>query len=145
MKTIGRRDHIDLPGLDLFDLPAKIDTGAYGCALHCHLIEVVEKDGQEMLRFQVLDPSHPEYQDRYFYVSSYMIKRVRSSTGIAEKRFAIKTDLALFGKNYKVTFTLTNRKKMKYPVLIGRKFLSRRFLVDVALKNLSLDYKSPSK
>ena len=100
------------------------------------------KRWEEVLRFQVLDPSHPEYQERYFYASSYTIKVVRSSTGIAEKRFAIKTDLALFGKNYKVTFTLTNRKKMKYPVLIGRKFLTGRFLVDVALKNLSSILKS---
>ena len=145
MKTIGRRDYIDLPAFQLFDLPAKVDTGAYGCALHCHRMEVVEKDGSEVLRFQVLDPSHPEYQDQYFYSDSFAIKVVRSSSGIAEKRFAIKTDLSLFGKNYKVTFTLTNRKKMKYPVLIGRKFLTNRFIVDVALKNLSFDAKIPSK
>jgi hypothetical protein len=141
MKTIGRKDHIDLPALNLFDLPAKVDTGAYGCALHSHQMEVVIENDVEMLRFKVLDPSHPEYQDRFFYMESFTTKVVRSSIGIAEKRFAIKTDLALFGKKYKVTFTLTNRKKMKYPVLIGRKFLNNRFIVDVALKNLSYDIK----
>ena len=44
MITIGRRDRIDLPQLDLINLEAKVDTGAYGSALHCHHIEIVEEE-----------------------------------------------------------------------------------------------------
>ena len=34
-------------------------------------------------------------------------------------------------------FSLTDRSDMKYPVLIGRKLLQHRFIVDVARKNLA--------
>jgi hypothetical protein len=30
---------------------------------------------------------------------------------------------------------------MKYPILIGRRFLNNKFIVDVHLKNLSFDIK----
>lgn len=145
MKTIGRKDQFDFPDLEITELPAKIDTGAYGCALHCHHIEVIEKDGAEVLRFKVLDPGHSHYQDRFFYAKHFSTKRVKSSVGKAENRFAIKTRMIVFGKIYTVTFTLTNRKRMRYPVLIGRKFLKDKFVVDVALKDLSFEMKNKIK
>ncbi len=138
MKIIGRREVIDLPDLGLSNIKAKIDTGAYGCALHCHKIKIIEKDGQSQLQFQLLDPSHPEYEDRYYYSSHFNEKKVRSSSGKVEERFAIYSTLKIFNKVYKVEFSLTNRKKMKHPILLGRKFLRKKFLVDVAQKYLSI-------
>jgi hypothetical protein len=49
--------------------------------------------------------------------------------------------MIVFGKERKVEFSLTDRKDMKHPVLIGRKFLYRRYLVDVRLKNVSYKQK----
>ncbi|MEP0368349.1 MAG: RimK/LysX family protein [Cyclobacteriaceae bacterium] len=141
MKTIGRRDKIDFPVFELYDLPVKIDTGAYGCAIHCHYAQITEKDGVEVLAFKVLDPSHPEYANVIHYTADFTQKKVKSSVGVSQMRFAIKTVMKVFGTPYKVTFTLTDRKKMKYPVLIGRKFLNKKFLVDVSLKDLSFNSK----
>ncbi len=138
---IGRKDFVDLPGLKLSDVEAKIDTGAYGNALHCHKMEEIEVDGVKKLRFRVLDPSHPEYRSRYFYSDEYRLKKVKSSSGKAELRYVIKTTIRLFGKKYLTEFSLTNRKSMRHPILIGRKFLSRKFLVDVKSKNLSYSKK----
>ena len=42
-----------------------------------------------------------------------------------------------FGKKYKTVISLTDRSDMKYPMLIGRKFLSERFLVDVSQEYLT--------
>jgi len=36
---IGRKEIVSFPMLDLIDLEAKIDTGAYTSALHCKDIE----------------------------------------------------------------------------------------------------------
>ncbi|MFT6866551.1 MAG: hypothetical protein ACJA08_001382 [Cyclobacteriaceae bacterium] len=134
-------DRIDFPKFDLWNLPVKIDTGAYGCALHCHHAEVIDDAGKPTLRYKILDPKHADYRDSYYYTTDFTFKKVRSSVGIAEKRFAIKSDITVFGKNYKVTFTLVNRRKMRYPILIGRKFLSNKFLVNVALKDMSFKNK----
>jgi hypothetical protein len=137
LRVIGRADIIDLPELGITDVAAKVDTGAFGCALHCHHIQVVQHQGKEMLHFQVLDPSHPEFNADHHYAAEFRLKAVRNSSGEVEERYAIRTTIRIFGKLYRTEFSLANRMAMKYPVLIGRKFVKRKFLVDVRLKNLS--------
>lgn len=145
MITIGRKDRIDLPEFELTNLEAKVDTGAYGCALHCHHIEVVHSDGKKMLTFDLLDPSHPKYENKVFSFEHFGDKVVRSANGQTEHRYTITTALIIFEKTYTVEFSLTNRIEMKIPVLLGRKFLSNRFLVDVNLKDLSHKPKTKEK
>ena len=137
LTIIGRTDKIDLPDLGLFDIECKIDTGAYGNALHCHHIKVIELDGLETLSFRVLDPTHQEYAGKTYYSRNFSKKSVKSSSGVSESRYIIKTNMILFGKKRIVSFSLTDRASMKFPILIGRKFLTRRFLVDVDQKDLS--------
>lgn len=62
------------------------------------------------------------------------IKKVKSSNGKSEDRIFVETVIELFGKKYKAELSLTDRKDMKYPMLIGRKYLQGRFLVDVSLQ-----------
>lgn len=138
MNTIGRKDSIDFPELGINDVKVKIDTGAYGCALHCHHIEL---ENETTLRFKILDPSYPSYEDKFFYTSNYSVKNVKNSGGVTESRYAIKTPIIIFNKIYQVEFSLTSREDMKTPVLLGRKFLSGRFIVDVAQLDLSLKLK----
>ena len=142
MRIIGRRDRIDLPEFELYGIEAKIDTGAYGCALHCHHIEVVNIDGKDMLSFKVLDPSHKEYEEQTFYSETFNDKLVKNSGGATEHRYTIRTSITIFGEKKNVEFSLTNRENMKYPVLLGRKFLSKVYLVDVRLKNVSFQHKT---
>lgn len=61
------------------------------------------------------------------------IRHVKSSNGIVQERIFIKTTLALFNQQYETELSLTDRASMKYPMLIGRKFLEDRFIVDVSL------------
>lgn len=137
MITIGRQDRICLPGLNLPDLPAKIDTGAYGSALHCHHVAVIKEEGKEILTFDVLDPSHPAYEKQVFRFEKFGDKVVKNTGGEPEHRYTIETEVSIFNETHMVEFSLTNRAQMKVPVLLGRKFLRNRFLVDVNLKDLS--------
>ena len=137
MLTIGKKDRIDLPEWDMFGIEAKVDTGAYGCALHCHHVEIVLQDGVDVLRFKLLDPHHDEYDDRFIYAREFSRKKVKNSGGQVEHRYSVKTLVRLFNKKYRTEFSLTDRQEMRYPVLIGRKFLNKRFLVDVSLQDLS--------
>lgn len=141
MIIIGRKDKIDLPELGFSNIDAKVDTGAYGCALHCHHVEVIQQDGQPVLSFKVLDPSHPEYDDKVLLVKNFSDKIVKNSGGQAEHRYTIKTKVVIFNKKRTVEFSLTDRQEMKYPVLLGRKFLRKRFLVDVQHTDLSFNLK----
>lgn len=67
----------------------------------------------------------------------YEIRTVKSSNGTTQDRIFIKTVLKLFDLEFETEISLTDRKSMKYPMLIGRNFLEDRFIVDVALTHLS--------
>jgi hypothetical protein len=139
-QIIGRRELIDFPELGLFGITAKVDTGAYTTALHCH--DIYEKDG--ILHFKLLDPSHPDYNEQEQKFSVYSQKEIKNSFGEIEKRFIIKTVIKIGRKRIKSVISLTDRGTMRYPVLMGRKFLNKRFIVDVSLLH-NLDSNSSEK
>lgn len=141
MIIIGRKDKIDLPFFGFTNVPAKVDTGAYGCALHCHHIQVKNINNEEVLYFQILDPSHPEYEDKTYSTKQFSVKAVKNSGGLSEERYTIETDIILFNTIHKVRFSLSNRLNMKYPILLGRKLLRGNFIVDVSKKDLSFKQK----
>ncbi|MDX9795240.1 MAG: RimK/LysX family protein [Sulfurimonadaceae bacterium] len=128
-KIIGRREVVSIIELELNDIDAKIDTGADSNALHCDDIVV---DEHNYVHFKLLDEVHPSYHGKQMKMPLYKLKRVKSSNGEIQLRPSIKVTLQFFGKRYKSVISLTNRADMKYPMLIGRRFLSKRFLVDVS-------------
>lgn len=132
-KIIGRLDKADFPELNLSEISIKIDTGAYTSSIHCENIEERENG----LHCTFLDKEHPEYNHKPFIFKSYNKIRVKSSNGIAQSRFEIKSTIEIFNKVYKISLSLSNRKEMKYPVLLGRKFLNKKFIVDPDLEYLS--------
>jgi len=140
-KIIGTRDHIDLPEFDLFDLPCKIDTGAETSAIHCHSVRLIEINGVECISFRLLDPSHEAYNNHEFHTSNFKEKKIRNSFGISEYRFSIKCQVVLFGEKFIADFTLADRVRMRYPILLGKRLLKNRFLVDVSKVDLSYKLK----
>ncbi len=141
LKIIGSLDHVDFPTLSLFDLPCKIDTGAETSAIHCHKVKLVERDGQEWISFYLLDPSHPNYNGIEYRVKDFTEKRIKNSFGQSEYRYTIQTEVIIFGEVITADFTLSDRENMKYPVLLGKKILKKRFLVDVNQTDLSCKQK----
>jgi hypothetical protein len=135
--VIGTIDRIDLPFFELYELPCKIDTGADTSAIHCHYVKLIERDGVEEVCFRLLDPLHQAYNGKEFRTSEFKEKKVRSSSGFATYRYTIKTKVKLFRKTYPIYFTLADREQMRYPILLGRRFLKNRFTVDVAQRDLS--------
>ncbi len=128
-KIVGKKELISIVDLDLYNLDAKVDTGADSNALHCDHIYI---DDDDFVHFTLLDEVHEAYHGRKMKMPLYKVKNVRSSNGELQTRPSIKVSVEFFGKKYKTVISLTNRADMKYPMLIGRKFLSGKFLVDVS-------------
>lgn len=133
-KIVGRREIVNILDLELFELDAKIDTGADSNALHCDDIFI---DDENFVHFTLLDEIHPAYHGKKMKLPLHKLKKVKSSNGTIQLRPSIKVSISFLGKRYKTIISLTNRSDMKYPMLIGRKFLSGRFLVDVSEEYLS--------
>lgn len=130
---LGRTDIVDFPKLDLFGIHIKVDSGAYTSSIHCHNIEVENN----ILKCQFLDSQHEKYHEKVFFFQEFTQKMVKSSNGISENRYLIKTEIFIFNEVHSIQLSLTERGSMKFPVLLGRKFLSKKFIVDTSKKNLS--------
>mgnify|MGYP000851748644 CR=1 FL=1 len=137
MHTLGRSDRVDLPGLGLTNIHAKIDTGAYTCSLHCSRAEII--NGK--LEFVLLDEEHPEFTGMKFVFKKFEKREIKNSFGEAEMRFVIKTTIKIYDHLIKAEFSLSNRGNLKFPVLLGRKILRKRFVIDVTEKDLSFLHK----
>jgi hypothetical protein len=134
---LGRSDRVDLPDLGLADIHAKVDTGAFTSSLHCSSAQVV--NGK--LEFVLLDEEHPEFTGMKFSVKKFKERDVKNSFGEAERRFVIRTTVRIFGRDIRTEFSLSDRGNLKFPVLLGRKILRKRFLIDVKKVNLSFKAK----
>ena len=136
-RTIGLTEFISIPEAGISNLPCKVDTGADSCAIHCERARIREIDGEEYLVFKLLDKKHPLFSDQELCIKDFREMRVKSSFGDYEYRYQVNLNIKIFNKMYNATFNLSNRKSMKYPVLLGRKFLANNFIVDVSKRNLS--------
>lgn len=69
-RIIGRREKVSFPNLGLTDIDAKIDTGAYRSAIHCHNI----RTDNNTVRFNLLDPLHEDYNEKEFVMPVFKLK-----------------------------------------------------------------------
>ena len=122
MKILGRSDRVDLPGLGLTGIHAKIDTGAYTCSLHCCWVKI--ENG--ILEFVLLDKEHTEFTGTKYYFKKFTQREIKNSFGEAEMRYIIKTTVTVHGKTIRAEFSLSDRDKLRFPVLLGRKILRNR-------------------
>jgi len=128
MEVIGYIETVDLPELELFGLDAKIDTGADSSSIHCDDMII---DG-DMVSFSLCDEVHKAYHGKKITLPIAKRKKVKSSNGKSQERIFIKTLIKLGCKSYEAEISLSNRENMKYPMLVGRRFMSHRYLVDVS-------------
>ncbi|MBF9252012.1 ATP-dependent zinc protease [Pontibacter sp. 172403-2] len=145
-KIVGRRELVSFPELDIDEIEAKIDTGAYTSAMHCSDIhEEVRPDGAKVICLELLDPSHPQYNHKKLRFARYDLREIKSSFGEVQERYVIRTKIRFFDEIIEADFSLSDRSDMKYPVLIGRQLLRGRFVVDVSRKNIARKYKIKQK
>ena len=131
---IGKYDRVDFPQLELKNIRAKIDSGAKTSSLHCGYIKRL--DGNRVI-FEVLDNSHKKYKKNRYIFPIKRIAKIRSSNGMQEERFVVLIKTVIFNKVYDVEYSLRNRRKMSFPILLGREFLRQGFLIDVNKQYLS--------
>ena len=126
LPSVGWRELVDLPGIGLTRIPAKIDTGARTSSLHARVLDRFERDGKPFVRFAV-DWDDIAHEGEEVQVDT---RGVTSSNGETQNRFVIKTPVRIGSIEFRAEFTLADRSDMKFPMLIGRTALRRRFLVD---------------
>ncbi|HLS37956.1 MAG TPA: RimK/LysX family protein [Sphingobacterium bovisgrunnientis] len=133
---IGRAEIIDLPELGMYNIEAKIDTGAETSVLHCEDYEVTEKNEKHFITCHI----RPHLETDEILTITFPVHRervVKSSFGQTETRHIFLTKIRMFDQLYDIKLSLRDRSTMSYPMLLGRNFISKKFLVDVSKKNLA--------
>jgi len=133
LPIIGRREFVHLPDLCGKAIEAKIDTGAFRTAIHCERCEEVERNGITVL-MAVLNLDGKGESIHYF--ERYSLRTIRNSFGQTERRYCVKTALKIGRKRIVSDVSLSDRSGMKFQILIGRKTIGKKFLVDVSAIHL---------
>jgi hypothetical protein len=125
---IGSEEFVSFPELNVNMIHARVDTGAATSSLGVKWVK--EEEG-------VISCLLPNKQVVTF--DSFKKKIIKSSFGHTEERYVVKILINVLGRKVRTNFTLADRSKMKFPILLGRKLLKGKFMVDVDFKNQSLE------
>lgn len=111
-------------------IKARVDSGARTSAIHALNIKTFQRNGGSWVSFDV----YPLQNNRKTVINCeapiHDRRTVKSSSGSTEKRYVIKTSIAMGEQSWDIELTLTNRDAMGYRMLLGREAMKGRLLVD---------------
>ena len=118
---------------------AKLDTGAKTSSMHAKNIEWFEKNGQDWVRFQF--SSNTKLSSKLLLegktknvltIEAPVVRttRIKQHKRSSSERPVIRQKFTLAGKEYEGEFTLSDRSRFIYPILLGRRFLENVAVVD---------------
>lgn len=110
---------------------AKIDTGADSSSMHCDCITPYERDGELWVRFSVADIEGEQVSFERKILRNVKVKR---HFGDVQQRYVVRMGFCI-GEQYEETdVSLVDRSGFNYNLLVGRKYLKDKFVVDPAKK-----------
>lgn len=127
---IGWREWISLPDLGMTQIKAKIDTGARTSALHAFSIKPFKDGTKDRIRFDM----HPYQKDNERIITCEAdvvdLRWISDSGGHLEERYIINTPITLGGMTWPIEVSLTERDTMLFRMLLGRRALRKRFIIN---------------
>jgi len=128
--TVGWREWVLLPDLGLPWIKAKVDTGAKTSCLHASYVTTFTLNDELWVRFG-MHPNQDETETIVHCEAKVTDERtVTDSGGHSEMRYVITTEFNLGNIKADIELTLTNRDNMRYRMLLGRRAMVKKMIVD---------------
>lgn len=118
-----------LPGH--FEMQAKVDTGAETSSVSCECHNYFERDGARWVRFSIITREGDTFALEREIVRTAKVKR---HFGGVQERPVVMLGICLGGVYREAEVNIIDRSGLKYPMLIGRNFMSADYLIDPTAK-----------
>lgn len=142
---IGSLETCSLPDIGIDDLQVRVDTGAKTSSLHVDNLKKIHHRGTTWVEFDIHPDVHNVDQVIRCQAALHDVRSIKSSNGLSEERYVIKTRLQIGEHGWPIEITLTNRADMSNLMLLGRQGMGKRLLVDPSKTFLLTRRKSRAK
>ena len=124
---LGWREWVALPGLGLPWVRAKVDSGARSCALHVDAHWRFIEGGAPWVGFRVAPGTGVPIES----IAPVLEEReVTDSGGHRSRRVFLRTTMRLAGMEREIDINLSDRRGMRFPMLLGRTAMAGEYMVD---------------
>ncbi len=118
---LGWIEAVRVPEVSAQPFAAKLDTGARTAALHAVNIDYRSEGGVDYVEFESVSPTSEEQRICLPLIEHRL---VRSSNGHSELRPVVEIGLELGPLSRRIECTLTDRSRLRYPMILGRTALA---------------------
>ncbi len=118
---------------------AKLDSGAKTSSIHGVVTDVFEKDNEQWLAFtfdwlkQRHDKSASFEKSKHVYrIEAPVVRqaKIKNHHDPSDIRWVVKLPIFIAGRCTSGEFSIANREKFNYPILLGREYLKASTLID---------------
>ena len=129
-RIIGVLERVSIPEWGLYDMEARIDTGAYTSSIDVRRVVLAGSGDDGIPLAEITFGGGKDERQVLAQVAGY--QRVRNSSGHVTVRPIVQAVISLAGRRFRTRINLHRREGMTYRMIIGRRALAGRFLIDVA-------------
>jgi len=114
---------------------ARIDSGANTSSLDAQNLEIFERDGKRWVRFTLRPAGDGAPATLEKPIKSF-VRVSQTNNAESDRRPVIRLRMDLGPTSEVIAFSLTDRSRMTYPVLLGRQYLLDRAVIDISHSHL---------
>ncbi len=130
LKVIGSEEWCTFEEFGIPAIKARVDSGAKTSSIQANNIKIIHRGTEEWVRFEV----NPVQDNRSIFITCetrlHDKRLVKSSSGISEQRYVIKSPVTIGSQTFEIELTLANRDAMEFRMLLGREALMNRYIVN---------------
>jgi len=130
LKVVGWREWVAFPDFGGPSVRAKVDTGARTSAIHARNIKISKEDGREIADFDIYPHQRDAQTVLHCRAPIIARRRIRNSGGAIQDRVIVRTPIRIGEDVFDIDLSLTRRDRMGYRMLLGRRALKNRYVVD---------------
>ena len=108
-------------------IKAKIDTGANSSSLHCDCVNKFMRDGERWVKFLLTDIDGKQVTVEKKVIQTVKVKR---HFGGMQQRDVVRLGICIGGQYEETDVSLVDRSGFNYSLLVGRKYLKEKYIVD---------------